>query len=102
MRVEFLTIPPVGTLMMLDDQAYRLTVVEPYTRRDGSPSRLLTWEASCAQCGTTFQVVTGMVATKIPRRCIDHRQPSVRVSSSVKRGASLTIRVIDPALGNIT
>jgi hypothetical protein len=96
MRVEFLTTPPIGTALMLDDQRYELTAVEPYIRKDGTASRLLTWVAQCPDCGGEFAVMTGLKSKDLARRCPEHRQPLKRVQQGA-RGQGVKVRVIEPA-----
>lgn len=61
--------PPLGTVVRLDDQAYRLSSVAPYTRIDGSQSKLLTWTSACPECSEDFDQVTGLVVYSFNRRC---------------------------------
>lgn len=88
------TAPALGTVVMLDDQAYQLTGVEPYTRKDGLQSNVLTWTAGCAECGESFKTKTGLKATWLHRRCEAHRQLGKPVT---KRGSKVTVRIIEPS-----
>lgn len=93
MNVHFLTTPPVGTILMLDAQRYELIGVEPYLRKDGGESRLLTWQAHCPDCGKPFEIKTGLKSKDLSRRCVDHRAGLRPVG---KRGDRVVIRVIEP------
>lgn len=90
---EFLITPPVGTVMLLDAQPYRVVAIAPHTRRDGTPSNVITWEAHCAACGSVFVVTSGLKSGSIARRCMEHRNPVRPVG---KRGARVTVKVIEP------
>jgi hypothetical protein len=52
---------------------YQLLCVEAYTNRFGYPSHLLTWHATCALCGRTFQTKSGRRPKSLPRTCEVHR-----------------------------
>ena len=52
--------PALGTLAVLPDQRVAtLTAIEPYTRRDGAASAILTWTMKCATCSAPYTVTTG-------------------------------------------
>lgn len=91
MRFEFLTKPPAGTLLFVDDQRYRLAIVEPYTRADGASSAVLTWSTECPDCGATFEVKTGLKGKDINRRCSSCRTPMKRVRPDRKRQAIVRV-----------
>ncbi|WP_159981897.1 MULTISPECIES: hypothetical protein [unclassified Novosphingobium] len=82
--------PAVGTVVMLDDQSFRLTGFEPYVRRDGSPSELMIWEAACAECGTPIKVKSPLKNNGLTRRCVEHSKAGTRVTG----GRRVTVRVI--------
>ena len=94
MNAVFVTEPPLGTRIFLDDQIYELVEVQPYTRKtDGQPTRLLAWETSCpaAGCGDTFRVRSGLTVTSLARRCEAHREIARPVKG--KRGCKVRVRV---------
>lgn len=94
--IQFLTTPPLGTIVKLDDQAYRLLRIEPYVRLDGVRTKALTWEAHCPVCGEPFEVVSGLKSKGFTRRCAEHRNPMARVKPASGRGQPLQITVIEP------
>ena len=97
MMAVFAVEPPLGTRILLDDQAYELVEAEPYTRKtDGRPSRLLVWETSCAAdgCGASFRTKTGMTVTSLNRRCEGHRFTALRSKPvNGRRGRKVRVRV---------
>lgn len=55
-----LTDPAIGTVALLPNQrTATLTAIEPYTRRDGAASAILTWTLTCATCGAPYTATTG-------------------------------------------
>jgi hypothetical protein len=62
-------------------QRYRRIAVEPYTRDDGSETRLATWESDCPVCGEPFTITTTRLhRLRSPnRRCAEHRRPGAPV-----------------------
>lgn len=94
MIFSFLSPPPHGTVVMLDEQAYELSAIEPYTRKDGAASSLLRWDTACPVCGVGFSVTTGLSARELTRRCLDHRKPSKPVKG--KRSRRLNVQIIEP------
>ncbi len=71
----------VGFEIGVNGQRYRLTAVEPHTKRDGSVTELLVWQTECAQCGCAM--VTRSPSNRAPdtRRCDLHKAPGRRVRS---------------------
>lgn len=94
-QIDFASKPPIGTVIMLDDQGYELIEAEPYRRLDGAPSWLLRWSTSCPDCGTEFQQSSGLVSHAFNRRCTDCRKLKRRPVKG-RRGRRLKIRVIYP------
>lgn len=86
--------PPISTIVWLDDQPFELGEVVDYTRADGSQSRLLRWNAACAQCGDHFEQFSPMISTGLSRRCVQHRKPGKPVKG--KRGRRLKVRIEVP------
>lgn len=89
--------PPIGTVIKLDDQAYVLVVSEPYRRKDGSMSRLLTWHCECAQCSAPFTIQSGLSVAALNRRCVKHKRPGQRLNRGRPRGQPLVVTVFVPA-----
>ncbi len=93
----FATEPPLGTRLLLDEQAYELVATEPYTRKtDGKPTRLLLWETCCATdgCDVSFRATTGMAVSSLNRRCEGHRFTAVRAKPvKGRRGRKVRVRV---------
>jgi hypothetical protein len=86
--------PPIGTRIMLDDQAYELVGSEPYTRKtDGAASRLLTWETTCPVegCLASFRAQSGLSITWLRRRCDQHANALTLVQG--RRGRRVRVRV---------
>ena len=69
-------------------QVYYLDRTEPYTRVDGTQTRLRVWIGHCAQCGEPFECRTPARVTnfKPNRRCQKHKRPGSRVRG--ERGAA--------------
>lgn len=44
-HVDFTSPPPVGTKLKLDAQVYLVERLEPYMRRDGVRTTLITWRS---------------------------------------------------------
>jgi hypothetical protein len=89
----FETEPPLGSRILLDDQAYELVGSEPYRRKsDGVMSRVLTWETLCPVdgCGASFRVQTGLSIKSLCRRCVEHKDPTSAVG---RPGCKVVVRV---------
>ncbi len=70
------TQPPVpGHAFVYQGQRYVLIRSEPYVRKDGQHSRLLTWQSHFADCGQPFVQTTGMGIYHVNRRCDKHKSP---------------------------
>ncbi|MFC3442772.1 hypothetical protein ACFOKF_16475 [Sphingobium rhizovicinum] len=81
-----------GTVLEIDRQKFFLTALEPYTRKDGSASYIVHWEAECARCGEAFEDLTGLTGRFPRRRCETCRK--VARGRITKRGKRVQIRVI--------
>ena len=93
--VDLESVPAPGSVLAVDDQRFRLIAAEPYTRRDGTASALLTWSSACPTCGTEFEVRSGLRTKALTRRCEVHR-----ASSPIgKPGRRIKIRLIEPGEG---
>lgn len=79
---------------MLDNQRYTLVGSADYTRADGQPSKLLTFESGCPDCGATFQVMSGLVAKSLTRRCEAHRASRRPVNGRLRD--RVAVKVIYP------
>jgi hypothetical protein len=95
-HVDFVSAPSIGFGLLLDDQRYELVQVEPYIRRDGARSAILTWQSECPRCGNQFTVTSGLVAKALNRRCVHCRKIAYRPVSGKKRSEKVRVRS-DPA-----
>lgn len=91
---DFAVPPDIGTLLMLDEQAYELREARPASRNDGSPTMLLDWETLCPACGVPFTVTTGLKTKSINRRCRACLKPCKPVKG--RRGRKVRARIIEP------
>lgn len=83
--IGFSKAPDIGTLLMKEGQRYELVSANGHTRKDGAPTILLTWRSHCADCGSTFEVVTGLRAKgSINRRCPLHTSPGRAVTTNAR------------------
>ena len=77
---EFDAVPPIGQVVMSNGQHHELVRAEPHTRLDGQATTLLVWRTRCAVCAELFEW-RSPISTKGPsRRCLEHRQPGIRVA----------------------
>lgn len=95
--IDFSSDPVIGTIVMLDDQAFTLVGTEAYTRKDGKETSLLVWQAQCAECGEEFLGKSPLVTSGLTRRCITHSKAGIPVSGKSGRGAKVTVRIIEPS-----
>lgn len=65
--------PGIGTAISHDDQEFRLVLAEPYTRKDGERSAVLTWASECLDCGGAFTFNSGLAVFVKRRRCDQHK-----------------------------
>lgn len=93
--IAFAGPPLIGTVLMLDSQAYELSDVVPHTRQDGTATSLLAWETSCAACGSSFRALTPAASISgLSRRCQSCKKPGKPVKG--RRGRKLRVEVILP------
>lgn len=85
MIFDFSEAPPLGTVLMIDAQAFDLIAIEDHARQDGTLGQLLTWAARCGECGQPYHVISTLRSTGIARRCRSHRKPGTRVPGTGKR-----------------
>ncbi len=93
--VDLETAPAIGSVLTADGQRFCLVAAEPYTRRDGSASMLLTWRSACPTCGTEFEVRSGLRTKSLTRRCEAHRT----AGPIGKRSRRMKITVVEPSRG---
>lgn len=55
------------------DGGFTVVSVEPYTRRDGSPSQLIRWRGACTICRAPYEVTGGGNVEKLAKTCEQHR-----------------------------
>ncbi len=80
---EFKTTPSLGTLLIYDNQSYRLKHIKPYRKiRNGEKTFLLVWETPCAKCKIPFETTTPLKIKSFNRRCKKHTAPGKRVNPS--------------------
>lgn len=62
-------------------QVYFFDDTEPYTRVDGTQTRLHVWISHCAHCGGQFELRTPATCSTFSpnRRCQKHKRPGCRV-----------------------
>jgi hypothetical protein len=69
-----LTAPPTpGDTVAIREREYLCVGVEPYTRRDGVASFVITWRGWCWKCGEVFAAQTGLRGNAPPESCKAHR-----------------------------
>lgn len=78
--VKFSSPPGIGTTIWLKGDEFSLEKVEPYVRRDGEESNLLTWGSWCKACGCEFVQTTGRSFSGLKKNCDDCRSESRRPS----------------------
>ncbi len=86
-RIAFQRAPAIGTTLMIDAQRYVVVETEPYHRKDGQLSAIITWLGHCADCGEPFELRTGLKAQAINRRCENHHTPGRAVTVAGRQRA---------------
>lgn len=74
--------PEIGTTSIIHRQRFECVAFQPYRTRDGRDVQLAVWQAPCAECGASFQLVTPTRSQGVRvdrRRCDLHRKPGKRV-----------------------
>jgi len=87
-RIDFSAPPGVGHVLMREGQRYELVNQKPHIRKDGQPTTLLVWRSHCADCGSAFEIMTGLISNRgINRRWPKHHRPgrAVTVAGCVRR-----------------
>jgi hypothetical protein len=74
----------VGQVLKQGGQSYWLLKMEPYQRRDGANTVLLTWAGKCAECGRGFETKSPALPKWLSRRCDEHRAPGRPASEKAK------------------
>jgi len=83
--IDFNKTPAIGALLMKEGQRYELAAANGHIRKDGTPTILLTWRSHCADCGSAFEIVTGLRAKgSINRRCPLHTSPGRSVTAKAR------------------
>ncbi len=101
-RFQIFGVPVVGMELWQDDQRFIATAVEPYQRRDGGQSFLVTWGTNCPDCGAEFQSGTGTGGAPPRRRCPGCRLPPARqrpISGNKRTAIRIEIRYPTTAEG---
>lgn len=73
MIIRFDEAPPVGWLTTHDGQSFVVAAVEPYRRRDGGISSVVTWETVCVDCEGIVRFECGQGLAIKRRRCDEHK-----------------------------
>lgn len=71
--VAFAAVPSVGLSIAYDGQVFEMVRSEPYTRKDGGQSALLTWRTNCRSCGEVVEYKTGCEFRVSRRNCDEHK-----------------------------
>ena len=69
LHIKFSDAPPIGTIIAIKGREFEVSDVREHTRRDGEPTNVISWLASCIDCGCDFQQTTGRSFTTFKRRC---------------------------------
>jgi len=84
-KVDFSSVPEIGTILMKEGQRYELIAHEPHVRADGQTTTLLVWQSHCAETGHPFEIKTGLKIKYINRRCKQHSKPGRTVVQPKRR-----------------
>jgi hypothetical protein len=73
---NFDTPPRLLSLHTIRNHVYGICGVEPYTRKNGKASFILTWVAACKRkdCRNFYLLKTGLRGTYLSKRCDFHRR----------------------------
>lgn len=84
-RIRFVSEPPVGLVITVNEQRYEVVGGLDHVRLDGEETRLTIWRSSCAECGAPFEFRAPATAPPQNRRCDDHKRPGVKVDPERRR-----------------
>jgi hypothetical protein len=81
----------LGETITVRGQVYFLLSTEPYTRKDGSKTKLAWWLGQCSECGWLFVCTSPCTAAPQRRRCDAHKRVRVltRPKSFIASGGLL-------------
>jgi len=68
-----------GFVTVWRGQPYHLIALDDYVRKDGKPSKILTWRSRCPNCGADFVQQSGRPLTHPNRRCPECKAPGRKV-----------------------
>lgn len=68
----------------INGRFYTVADIQPYMRRDGEASWVVTWEGRCATCDAPFLVKEGCYPSRMNVRCVDHHRPLYSWKSEAK------------------
>jgi hypothetical protein len=71
--IQFDAPPAIGTVLTQAGRPFVVAKVEPATRKDGSPTWLITWVSPCCICGEPFETKSGLRTKGVPASCVKHR-----------------------------
>lgn len=87
-EIDFVEPPPVGSVLLWKGQRFELAGSEPYVRRDGDESVLLSWSTYCAECAVPITVRSPLRASGVSRRCAACAAPGRPVGGRRRRNRS--------------
>ncbi len=94
MLFDFPEPPPIGTILLLDDQDYEFRGTTPYVKEDGDEIEILVWESGCADCGDPFTTSTMLQAKGMARRCKLHRAPLKPVRKGKRKYRKVKVTIL--------
>jgi hypothetical protein len=62
-----------GIQIVSSGRSFVAVGVEPYTRRNGAPSQLVTWRGHCATCSAEYETKGSRAGGNLPVNCPAHR-----------------------------
>jgi hypothetical protein len=84
--------PPIGLVLLIDDQRYELVTTEPYQRADGEWTSVLIWRSACVDCGAPFTFTTSKAVPRwLNRRCELHKKPGNKVKHASRASAEAAV-----------
>lgn len=94
MMIAFDKPPSIGTVIRFDAQEFELVSERDHVRKDGLPSKVLTWISACPTCGDQFEQTSGLASNGWTRRCATCRRAGKPVKG--KRGRKIKIEIVEP------
>lgn len=91
--IDFRTLPDLGIVFAVDGQEYELVKFEDYTRVDGVATNLLVWHSHCPDCGSQFEIKTGLATRAVNRRCSNCKRTGKPVKGRRGRKCQVTVTI---------